>query len=421
MGESVESGAGRADGAHLESRALRLAFVCHCLTRGDHSAGRIGGAERAAAELLAALRGLGDVEVIPVIEAAETDRLRFVAFAVSALRRLWRMAEAGEIDAILFTSMPTAWIALMLAPVLRRRGVATAAICHGHDVTWALAPYQALVPHVFGALGAVMPVSHATGRECLVRGLDPRRLHVVRNGADLGRFAPSPPFEARRGILRTAFPEEAARLADDRFVLLSVGRQVRRKGHAWFVRHVMPRLDAGVELWLAGDGPEAPLIEAAAADAGVAGRVRRLGALDDGRLAALYQGADLFVMPNIPVPGDIEGFGLVLLEAALNGLPALAADIEGVAEVVAPGVSGLFAPAGDPDAFAEAVRQLRADPDALERLGGQAAVYARDGFGWDEVARRHADLLAALRLEAAAAPALRPDAAGALDLLPQVN
>ena len=69
---------GRTDGP------LRLAFVSHCLHPDDQSASRIGGAERAAAELLAALRKLPDVRVTPITEAATSDRLRFVTFAAPA-------------------------------------------------------------------------------------------------------------------------------------------------------------------------------------------------------------------------------------------------------------------------------------------------------------------------------------------------
>ena len=313
------------------SAPLRLAFVCHCLRPDDESAGRIGGAERAAAELLAALRARDDVEVRLLAASAASDRLGFLGFAVRTLVELEGLARAGEIDAVLFTAFPTAWMSLVLAPVMRRHGVACAAICHGHDITFSLPPYQWLLPRVFSSLDAVLPVSRATAAECLMRGVDPSWLQVVFNGADLERFAAPPPFEARRGILRCAFPAETQGLADEDLVICAVGRQVERKGHAWFVREVMPKLAAGARLWLAGDGPEAAAIAAAAGQSGVEDRVLRLGAIPEPQLHALYRGADLMVMPNVPVSGDIEGFGLVLLEANLNGLPVVCADIEGPA------------------------------------------------------------------------------------------
>ena len=190
-------------------------------------------------------------------------------------------------------------------------------------------------------------------------------------------------------------------LADDALVICSVGRQVRRKGHAWFAGSVMPGLPGDVHLWLVGEGPEAAAIDAAAARAGAAARVRRLGAISDQRLKALYRGADLFVMPNIPVPDDIEGFGLVLLEANLNGLPVVAADLEGVGEVVRDGVNGRLAPPGDADAFATAILKLRDDPRERQRLALKAETHVRHGYSWDSVAERQRGLLMAARRQAA--------------------
>lgn len=372
---------------------LRLAFVSHCLRPADAGAGRIGGAERAAAELLAALRERADARVTPLIASAASDRLRFASFAVRALRKLDRLARSGEIDAVLFTALPTAWMSVFLRPVFAAHGVVSASICHGHDVTWDFPPWQLFVPKVLGALDAVLPVSRATGEHCLSRGQDPARLHVVPNGADMSRFGPPPEPEARRSILRAAFPEETAALGPGSLVLCSVGRQVQRKGHAWFVREAMPRLGADIQLWLAGDGPEAASIEAAARQAGVAQRVRRLGAVPETRLQSLYRGADLFVMPNVPVAGDIEGFGLVMLEANLNGMPVVAADFEGLSEVIAEGVNGRLAPPLDADAFVQAIEALRADPAKRARLGLEGAAYVRRRFGWAPVAERQVELL----------------------------
>ncbi len=391
---------------------LRLAFVCHCLRPEDGGAGRIGGAERGGAELLAALRARDDVEVRLLAASAASDRLGFLGFAVRTLMELTRLARAGEIDAVLFTAFPTAWMSLVLAPVMRRHGVVCAAICHGHDITFALPPYQWLLPRVFASLDAVLPVSRATAAECLARGVDPARLQVVFNGADLGRFAAPPPVEARRGILRCAFPAETQGLGDDDLVICTVGRQVGRKGHAWFVREVMPKLRAGARLWLAGDGPEAAAIAAAAAQAGVQDRVLRLSAIPDPQLHALYRGADLMVMPNVPVAGDIEGFGLVLLEANLNGLPVVCSDIEGPAEVISDGINGRLVPAQDATAFAHTIEQLWADADERRRLGIQGESHVRETFGWAPVARSHVEVLERARARPAPVQRSRPAFSG---------
>lgn len=376
---------------------LRLAFVSHCLRPLDAGAGRIGGAERAAAELLASLRRQGDVEVTPLIASAASDRLTFASFALRTLGELGRLARTGRIDAVLFTALPTAWMSLVLKDVFRRHGVVSGAICHGHDVTWTFAPWQLSVPKILNSLDAVLPVSQATGEHCLTRGQDPARLHVVPNGADMARFDEPPRPHERRAILTAAFPDEAAGLGPQSLVLCTVGRQVRRKGHAWFAREVMPRLSPDTQLWLAGDGPESAAIEAAARQAGVAARVRRLGAVPESKLGSLYRGADLFIMPNVPVPGDIEGFGLVMLEANLNGMPVVAADLEGLSEVIADGVNGRLVPVLDAAAFARTIQALGSDPAERTRIGLGGADYVRRTFGWAPVAERQVELLRAAR------------------------
>jgi phosphatidylinositol alpha-1,6-mannosyltransferase len=407
------AGRGRTETPPQRDRRFRLAFVCHCLRPDDGAASRIGGAERAASDLLAAFRERGDVEVRLLAASAASDRLGFLSFAIRTLAELARLARAGEIDAVLFTAFPTAWMSVLLAPVFRRHGVARASICHGHDITFRLGPYQWLVRQIFAALDAVLPVSRATAAECLMREVDPERLQVICNGAALERFAPPPPLEARRGILEKALPALTVRLDAGSLVICAVGRQVARKGHAWFVREVMPKLGSGVEFWLVGDGPEAAAIAAAVRQAGVEDRVRRLGAISDAELEALYRGADLMVMPNVPVANDIEGFGIVILEANLHGLPVVASNLEGPAEVVAEGISGRLVQPLDAEAFAAVIEQLRTDPEQRRRLGVEGAAFVRRIFGWAPIADQH---IAVLRAAWASASA-RPDQDERLDLI----
>jgi len=246
---------------------LRLLFVSHCFPPAGRPLSKVGGMQRVGMDLLAALEQRGDVAVEPVIlRAAGLGMVvKAAPFYVSAFARILARCRSGEIDAVLFSAMPSAWMALFLKPLLGKRDVPMAVICHGHDVIWAFPPWQAMVQRMFRTLDAVMPVSRATGEEVLQRGLPPERLHVINNGIDLGRFPPPPEPSQRRVILKAAFPRDAAALPAGALLLVITGRQVPRKGHAWFVREVMPKLPRHVRLWLAGDGPEAGAINAAAA------------------------------------------------------------------------------------------------------------------------------------------------------------
>ena len=313
----------------------------------------------------------------------------FLARTVPALRR---MARRDEVDVVLFSSMVTASLVLLVGGAFRRHGVRAAAIVHGLDVTTPSRLYQWLVPRIFARLDLVMPVSAATGEACLERGLPPSRLRPVRNGVDVSRFqTPVHARGQRREALGRAWPELTP--GTEVTVLASVGRQVRRKGFDWFIRCVLPDLPETVQYWLAGDGPEAESIRQAVSETGLGHRVRLLGRVSEDELEALYRGADLFVMPNVPVPGDMEGFGVVMLEAGMNGLPTVGARLEGIAEVIEDGANGYLIPSGDAEGFRSRVGGLVSDPTALEALSERAFRYTRETFSWEAVADEYVETM----------------------------
>jgi glycosyltransferase involved in cell wall biosynthesis len=102
--------------------------------------------------------------------------------------------------------------------------------------------------------------------------------------------------------------------------------------------------------------------------------------VDDEDRELLLKGADLFVQPNIPVSGDIEGFGLVTVEAAMRGLPVVASELEGIAEAVVDGVTGLLLPPADTEAWIAALTDLVADRARLAGLGGTYQHAARQRY-----------------------------------------
>jgi phosphatidylinositol alpha-1,6-mannosyltransferase len=311
----------------------------------------------------------------------------------------WRMLSAARreaVDVVVFSSMVTAALAVPLQGVLRRHGVKTAAIVHGLDVTTPFPPYQWFVPKVFDALDAILPVSRATRQACLDRGATPNQLCVVPNGIDVGRFrGPKSRAEART-VLEEGVGHSAPPPPPDGLLLCSVGRQVERKGTAWFVDAVMPRLPDDVHYWVAGDGPELSALRSAIDRHDLHPRVRILGRISNDNLARLYRGSDLFVMPNIPVENDMEGFGIVLLEAGQCGTPAIASRLEGIQDVITDGVNGHLVTPKDPEAFVNAIEQYRGDTEALDAAAEHAIEYTESTFGWPAVADTYVSTLRTL-------------------------
>lgn len=378
---------------------MRVAFVSHSFPPEERPLANVGGMQRVAVELNEALHAHPDVEVstLALRSTWRWTHVRTVPFLAKVGRRLRQMAERKEIDVVLFSSMVTATLALPLRSILEKNDVAAAAIVHGRDVTLPFPPYQWLVPRVFDALDLVLPVSQATGAACQERGLSSAKLHVVPNGIDLDRFAAPSDKAAMRRQIRAALGDPDRSLPEEALLLCSVGRQVERKGFAWFVDNVMPLFPDDVHYWLAGDGPRQEEIRAAAARHQLDGRVRLLGRVPNDKLETLYRGADLFIMPNVPVNGDMEGFGVVILEAGQCGCPTVAARLEGIRDVITEGENGHLVESKNPWAFFEAVMHYRDNRSALHDASARAVAYVEEHFGWSAIADRYVRALQALR------------------------
>ena len=301
------------------------------------------------------------------------------------MREVWIV----HTELILFASLnPAIWL-VVLAPLLRRRKVRLVAICHGLDVTQGPPFWQWLVRRSFKQLDGVIAVSQATAQQCLERGLPQERLQVLPNGIGPRMVATEPPS--------FAIPEKPT----GSFVCLAVGRQIPRKGFAWFADQVMPLLPSHIQLWLVGWGPQAPLITQAIERHGLENRVVQLGVISDGELAALYRQADLFVMPNLRVNQDMEGFGIVILEAGLSGLFCLASAIEGITDVISPANGRLLPPRNAP-AFAAAIREQASLPESLLVQQRQAArAWVQQQFGWGHLRPRYRAAFEAVRTQPA--------------------
>lgn len=370
---------------------MRLLFVSHSVPPAGASLSNIGGMQRVAADLYRALGEHPEVELDALL-LRTSWRLTHVLtgpFLGRLLVEIPRTVRRYGIDVVLHSSMVTASAMIPVQGKLRAYGARTAAIVHGRDVTLPNPVYQRLVPRVFGAVDLVLPVSRATGEACLQRGLTPEKLRVIPNGIDMDRF--EAPVD--RATAREKFAAEGYGLPEDALLLCSVGRQVERKGFTWFIDQVLPGLPENVHYWLAGEGPEAERIREVISARGLARRVRLLGRVSEADLHRLYSAADLFAMPNIPVPGDMEGFGVVMLEAGLCGLPTVAANLEGVRDVITSGENGHLVESGNAAAFAEVIRTYHADRDLLRRDGLRARAYVESRFNWKHVANQYVQAL----------------------------
>lgn len=171
-------------------------------------------------------------------------------------------------------------------------------------------------------------------------------------------------------------------------VLLTVGRLVERKGFD-SVLHVMAELKNSYDdlfYIIAGNGPDRDRLENLAIGLGITDRVRFVGGVSDAQVHSLYQACDIFVMPNRSGrDGDIEGFGIVYLEANLYGVPVIGGNSGGVPDAVSHGVSGFLVDPYDCDELRVTIERLLGNAALRNKMGRAGYKRVIEQFTWPTI------------------------------------
>src|SRR3989344_6106517 len=194
-------------------------------------------------------------------------------------------------------------------------------------------------------------------------GLSDRQISVIRPAPSLPLETAVSPVQAMEFRRRHGLPRS--------FLLLTVCRLVARKGFDTCLAAVAKLAKNGepAHYVVVGDGPERSRLAALAEKLRIQDRVRFLGAVGREELELAYAASDAFVMVPRSFGPDVEGFGIVYLEAGLFGKPVIGARSGGVGDAVLDGRTGFLVPPDDTDALALAIRRLYAQPDDRELLG----------------------------------------------------
>lgn len=259
-------------------------------------------------------------------------------------------------------------------------------ITHGLDLTYASRLYQQLWVRLFlPRMDRLIAVGNATLAEGVRRGIPAARFVFIPNGVT----APAlPRHDSDRDDLAAFIGRRPHGT-----VLLTLGRLVRRKGVVWFVENVMPNLGGDVTYIIAGAGPEQARINAAITTRGLEERVFLVGSVTDEEKELLFRSGDIFVQPNIPVSGDIEGFGLVVLEAAARGLVVVASELEGLRDAIVDGQNGYLVSPGDSGAYSARIGALLADSKGMRSFADRARDYTVSHNAWPLIAQRYLDVI----------------------------
>jgi phosphatidyl-myo-inositol dimannoside synthase len=301
--------------------------------------------------------------------------------------RMRRLIAEHDIDTVWFGAAAP----LALLAQRARQGGATRVLAstHGHEVGWSMLPVaRSVLRRIGDATDVVTFVSRYT-RSRFAPAFGPAAsLEYLPPGVDTDRFRPDP---ASRAELRDRY-----RLGE-RPTVVCVSRLVPRKGQDMLI-NAMPsirrRVD-GAALMIVGGGPYLETLRKLAQDCGVADHVTFTGGVAAAELPAHHALADVFAMPCRTRGGgmDVEGLGIVFLEASATGVPVIAGESGGAPEAVQHNKTGLVVDGRSGNNVADAVIELLTDRDRAAAMGAAGREWVTSQWRWDTLAARLADLL----------------------------
>jgi phosphatidylinositol alpha-1,6-mannosyltransferase len=259
----------------------------------------------------------------------------------------------------------------------KTRGLPLIAYSHGEDITLvdSLRFQSKLRDLIYCNADAVIANGEFAIKHLERIGVDRARIHKISPGLDSSRFYPEAPERALRE--RHGVTNEV--------LLITVGRLVPRKGHDRVIRALAAIASdlPAFKYIIVGRGPEQGALAKLAADLNLQERVVFAGYIPDEQLNRYYNLADIFVMPNYDIGGDIEGFGMVFLEANAAGKPVVAGRSGGATEAVVHGETGFLVDPEDDGELRETLRALITNGTLRQNLGANGLRRVRSEFDWD--------------------------------------
>lgn len=285
---------------------------------------------------------------------------------------------------------------------------------HGLDVVFPSRLYQKYIFPRFNRYHGLLCVSESTKNECLKRGIKSNKLSVIHNGVDVN-------------IVETPFNDKFKRnflkkhnISAGEKILISIGRPVKRKGFSWFIQSVLPHLDnvryiivgpysdkdKNIQLALKffpkkikskinllfGLSNDGDLISKLKKTNNINNKFITTGKVSYEEKIQILKMADIFLMPNIKVEGDIEGFGLVALEASELGIPVLASGIEGITDAIRHNKNGFLVPSKNQRFWIHRIKKILFNPAQTKEISLQFQSFTRSQYSWDKMAKSYFNL-----------------------------
>lgn len=312
-----------------------------------------------------------------------------------ALWSTWRAIRKQNIECLLVGQiLPLGTVALILHKLT---GIPYIVMTHAMDVTLPFSNEgstrkQKLVKQILKHAAAVTTVSQFTKQHLVSIGVAESQIHIV---------SPCPHItpETFPVSIDTVIERDKIEHTDGKQIILSVGRLVERKGVDRVIEAManVKTTHPNALYIIAGNGSYAYELKKLVEQFGLQKHVRFVGKLSDQELAEWYQRCDVFVMPSRQLSNrDVEGFGIVYLEANSFGKAVIGGNSGGVADAVIHEETGLIVDPNDVDAITQALQRLLTDHSLAIRLGNQGKHRVEKQFQWPIQAKMLEQLISSL-------------------------
>jgi len=255
-------------------------------------------------------------------------------------------------------------------------------VIHALDLTYKMKIYQKFWVGLFiKKSDKIITVGKEAIRIGTSKGMPEKKFFFIPNGVDTEKYVGNYSKTDLQKIIKTE--------TEGKFFILTSGRLAKRKGVAWFIENVMPKLDENICYVVAGDGADKKNIERAVAKTNLQKRVILLGYVTDEARNILFNTCDLFVQPNIKIEGDAEGFGISVIEAASCMIPVIASCLEGLQDAIKDGQNGFLVESGNAEAWTAKINEVLADDKFREEFGAKARQYVIDNYSWEKISKKY--------------------------------
>lgn len=364
----------------------------------------IGGMQKQSYELINGVRQFE--KVYTIIQSPTESKLFFLLRLKSKVKKM--LLAHPDISVV---HCNDGLVASFCSWMIKLKKIKITATFHGLDLVFPNQLFQNIIVPKFRSFDRIYAVSEATALECILRGIDPQKIKVIKNGIDVEiEKIPTDPNFVQKAKTKYGVDLQTSD------ILISVGRAVKRKGFSWFAKEVMPHLEDNCKYLIIGPkagknsifkqlyrffpngiinqialalGYPTDSLELNQAIKESNGRILHLGKIPFKDLINFLRHADMMLMPNVKVEGDMEGFGLVALESALSGTYVLGSDIEGITCAIEENKNGKLIASEDAQAWIMNIVNFLKDKNHLAKKSLAAKTFVCKSYSWEKMAKEY--------------------------------